>query len=332
MPLTRSLSESVIVITGASSGIGAATAQELASRGATVVVAARSPEALNTVAEGCVAVGGRALSIPTDVTDPEAVRQLASRTVTAFGRIDGWVNNAGVSSYGVIDRVPAAEIRRVIETNLLGTAYGIQAALPHLRAAGGGVIVNNASVLAEVTMPYMAAYNAAKHGVRGLSNTVRQELRATGEDGISLCTVLPATIDTPFFRSAGNHTGRQLAPPPPVYPPELVARTIARLLTRPRREVYAGTAAALMGLQWRFAPAVLERVLTYYAERAEFGPSPAETTSGNLFNGTATGQVHGGWRGHRRTMVRTTAVLGVAAGTAAGTIAALARRQSRPGG
>lgn len=332
MPLTRSLSDSVVVITGASSGIGAATAHALARRGAAVVLAARSEEALHTVAGQCRDLGGRAVAAPTDVTDPDAVQRLAARAVTAFGRIDAWINNAGVSSYGVLDEVPPEEFRRVVETNLLGAAYGMHAVLPYLRTAGGGVIINNASVLAEVTMPYMAAYNSSKHGLRGLSDTVRQEMRATGEAGISVCTVLPATIDTPFFRSAGNHTGRQLVPPPPVYPAEVVARTMVRVLIRPRREAYAGPAALLLAMPWRLAPATTERLLTYYAARAEFGASPASSTTGNLFAGAGTGDVAGGWHGERRRAVRATAVLGMAAGTAAGTIAVLARRQGRPGG
>lgn len=328
MPLTRSLSESVVVITGASSGIGAATAHELARRGATVVLAARNADGLRTVADECHRLGGRAQAVPTDVGDHAAVQRLAERTVAAFGRIDAWINNAGVSAYGVLDDVPPEEFRRVIETNLLGTAYGIRAALPHLRAAGGGVVINNASVLAEVALPYMAAYNASKHGIRGLANTVRQELRAAGERNISVCTVLPATIDTPFFASAGNHTGRELVPPPPVYPPRVVADTMLRLLRRPRREAYAGGAARALGLQWRLAPAVLERLLTSYGKRAEFGPSPAPATPGNLFAGAGTGQPQGGWRGERRHVVGATAALGVAAGA----IAAIARRQTRPDG
>jgi NAD(P)-dependent dehydrogenase (short-subunit alcohol dehydrogenase family) len=279
---------------------------------------------LQTVADDCRRLGGRALAVPTDVSDPAAVHALAERAVATYGRIDAWVNNAAVSAYGVVDQVPPEEFRRVIEVNLLGTAYGVQAALPHLYAGGGGVIVNNASVLAEITMPYQSAYNAAKHGVRGLSDTVRQELHASGHDEVSLCTVLPATIDTPFFRSAANHTGRALRPPPPVYPPHLVARTITRLLTHPRREVYAGAAAALLGLQWRVAPAVLERVLSRYGRRAQFGVGPAPVTTGNLFRSTGSAEASGGWL-PRRHPLRTTAAVGVAAGAAA----ALARRRVR---
>ena len=137
----------------------------------------------------------------------DAVERLAARTVAEFGRIDAWINNAAVSAVGLFEEVPLAEFRRVIDVNLLGFAYGMRAALPHLRAAGGGVLVNNASVLAEVAMPYQSAYNAAKHAVRGLTDTVRQELRVTGHREIALCTVLPATTDTPFFRHAANRIG-----------------------------------------------------------------------------------------------------------------------------
>lgn len=324
MPLQRPLHEAVVVITGASSGIGLTTAHELAARGAAVVVAARDGDALHTVADDCRRLGGRALAVPTDVADPAQVTELAARAALEYGRIDAWVNNAAVSAYGLTDQVPAAEFRRVVEVNLLGTAYGVQAALPYLVAAGGGVIVNNASVLAQITMPYQAAYNAAKHGVRGLSDTVRQELRVTGHREISVCTVLPATIDTPFFRTAANHTGRALRPPPPVYPPELVARTIAKLLRHPRRETYAGRAAALLGASWRLLPGTTERVLGSYAARAQFRRGTAPVSSGNLFEPRGHAEPSGRW-GARRHPLRTTAAVGVAAGAAA----ALARRHVR---
>ncbi|TDB73264.1 SDR family oxidoreductase [Micromonospora sp. KC723] len=327
MPLTRPLAEATVVITGASSGIGTATAYDLARRGTAVVLAARSAPALSEVARRCRELGGRALAVPTDVTDPVAVEELAARAVTEFGRIDAWVNNAAVSAVGLFDEIPVEEFRRVVEVNLLGTAYGTRAALPWLSASGGGVLVNNASVLAEVAMPYQSAYNATKHGIRGLADTVRQELRVTGRDAVSVCTVLPATIDTPFFRHAGNHTGRELVPPPPIYPPEMVAETIVRLLRRPRREAYAGGAARLMGLQWRVAPALAERALGWYVHRTQFGTARAVESSGNVFRPDAEAVRAGGWHGRRGQLLRMTAAFGLAAaGTAVGTVAAITRR------
>jgi NAD(P)-dependent dehydrogenase (short-subunit alcohol dehydrogenase family) len=327
MALTRRLRDSVVVITGASGGIGAATARELARHGASVVLAARREEALEAVAAECRGRGARALAVCTDVTDPAAVDALAARAAAAFGRIDAWVNNAAVTAYGRLTEVPAAELRRVIEVNLLGVAYCIRAALAYLRAAGGGVIVNNASVLAEIAMPYLAGYSAAKHGVRGLSDAVRQELRACGEDNIAICTVLPATIDTPLFAHAANHTGRPLNPPPPVYPPQLVARRIVHLIRHPRREAYVGGVARLLGIQWRLAPGPTERLLGGYAARTEFGSGSAPPTSGNVFRASPDEmRVEGGWHGRGRMALRTTAALGVAA---AGTAVVLARRYAR---
>ncbi|MFI6267089.1 SDR family oxidoreductase [Micromonospora sp. NPDC051006] len=327
MPLSRSLDEATVVVTGASSGIGTATAYALARRGAAVVLAARSESALTQVAQRCRELGGRALVVPTDVTDAASVEQLADRAAAEFGRIDGWINNAAVGVVGLFDEIPVAEFRRVLEVNLLGTVHGLRAALPYLGAAGGGVVVNNASVLAEVAMPYQSAYNATKHAIRGLADTVRQELRVTGRGDISICTVLPATIDTPFFRHTANHTGRELVPPPPIYPPETVAATIVRLLRRPRREAYAGGAARLIGLQWRLAPALAERALGWYAHRTQFGPGSRADSTGNVFRADAEGRREGGWYGRRRQLVRMTAAFGLAAaGTAVGTMAARTRR------
>jgi NAD(P)-dependent dehydrogenase (short-subunit alcohol dehydrogenase family) len=289
MALTRPLAEAVVVITGASSGTGAATALEVARNGGTVVLAARGEPALDAVAERCRASGGRAAVLPTDVTDPVAVERLADTAVAVFGRLDAWVNNATTGAAGLFEEIPLAQLRRVIEVNLLGAAYGMRAALPHLRASGGGVLVNNASALAAIAMPYQSIYNAAKQGVRGLADTVRQELRVTGERRIAICTVLPAGTAAPLRRYAA---GRRIAPPPPVQPPEVAARTIVRLLTRPRREAYAGGTAALLRFTWR--------------------PPPLVTQAGR-----------------RGTTLRVSAMFGLAAGTAAGTIAAVSRRHAR---
>lgn len=280
MPLSRTLDGAVVVITGGSSGIGAATARELSRRGATTVLAARGSEQLNAVAAEC---RGRALAVPTDVSDPAAVDRLAARTMAEFGRLDAWVNNAAVSLYGPLVDAPLDQLRQVIETDLLGYVYGARAAIPLLRRSGGGVLVNNASILAKVTMPYQGPYVIAKHGVRALSTVLRQELRAAGVRSVSVCTVLPAAIDTPFFGHAANHSGRGLRPPPPVYRPSTVAGTIVRLLERPRREAYAGGAARALAAQWTVLPALAEWALTWYGKRFQFTGSPAPDTSGNLY-------------------------------------------------
>ncbi|GIF72757.1 SDR family NAD(P)-dependent oxidoreductase [Asanoa siamensis] len=289
MALTRTLAQAVVVITGASNGTGAATALEVARGGGTVVLAARGEPALDAVAERCRAFGGRAAVLPTDVTDPDAVMRLGETAAALFGRIDGWVNNATTGAVGLFEEIPVDQLRQVVEVNLLGVAYGMRAALPHLRAAGGGVLVNNASALSTIALPYQSIYNAAKQGVRGLADTVRQELRVTGERRIAICTVLPAGTTAPVRRYAA---GLRIAPPPPVQPPEVAAHTIVRLLTRPRREAYAGGLAGLPWMTWRPVP-----VVTGFERRAA--------------------------------ALRASAMLGLAAGTAAGTIAAVTRRHAR---
>lgn len=330
MPLARDLADATVVITGASGGVGAATAVRLARRGAAVVLAARRPEALAEVAARCREVGGRALAVPTDVTDAAAVEALAGRAVAAFGHLDGWVNNAAVAAYGTFVDSDPAEFRRVIDTTLFGTAHGCRTAVPHLRRAGGGVIVNVASVLAEIAMPYLSGYNTAKHAVRGLSDTLRQELLADGERSISVCTILPASLDTPFFRHAANHTGRTVGPPPPAYPAGIAARAIVRSLEHPRRERYVGGAARVLGWQWRLSPALGEKVLGRYAARAEFRSSPAPPSGGNLFvPGRDPSDVDGGW-GHRATTAARVAAFVAAGASLAAGLRVAAGMRTRP--
>jgi NADP-dependent 3-hydroxy acid dehydrogenase YdfG len=305
MPLRRPLSESVVVVTGASSGIGAAIALSLAGHGTSLVLAARRPDALAEIAARCADRGAAAVPVPTDVTDPRAVDALATAATERFGRIDAWINNAAVALYAELAEAPLDEVRRTVEVNVFGYLHGIRAALPRLSAAGGGVIVNVASVLSAVTTPYMGAYNLSKHAVRALSDTVRQEIT---DRSVSVCTVLPSSIDTPLYHHAANHVGYRLRPLPPVYPPQTVAKAVVRVLQRPRREVYAGRIGHLLALQQRLTPALVERTLAWYGRRAPLTATPAGPTSGNLFTPDADPPtVAGGFLARKGRAVRTAA-------------------------
>jgi NAD(P)-dependent dehydrogenase (short-subunit alcohol dehydrogenase family) len=303
------LSDSVVVVTGASSGIGRATALAFAREGAAVVVAARRREPLDRLVEECRAHGASALAVPTDVTDERAVRDLARRPLETFGRLDVWVNNAAVGALGDFEAMPADVFRRVVDVDFFGYVHGARAALPHFRAQGAGVIINVASVLGKVAMPYYTPYVAAKFAVVGFSETLRQELLGTG---IDVVTIMPATMDTPFFQHSANYTGRALKPPRPVYDPEDVAAAIVTAAGRPRRERFVGGAARAFHALHLLAPALYERVARLVTDHDHFQDMPAVPTPGTALTPMPEGtEVRGGWRtpGSQR---RRRAALGVA--------------------
>jgi NAD(P)-dependent dehydrogenase (short-subunit alcohol dehydrogenase family) len=298
--MPRKIADSVVVITGASSGIGRATALAFAREGAAVVLAARRAEALHELARECEGLGARAVAVPTDVTDEAAVQALAERAQEEFGSLDVWVNNAGVTVFGRFDETPTDQFRRVIETDLFGYVHGARAALLVFRRKGGGVLVNVASMVSWVPTPYASAYAAAKFAVRALGQSLRQELLVEGTKGVHVITVMPATFDTPLFQHSGNHTGRNVKAMPPVYPAEQVARAILRNVRRPRPEIPVGNSARIFTLSARMAPGLTEALAARMVDRQHLGDTPTASTPGNLFEPLPeTTGISGGWEGKR---------------------------------
>ncbi|HLI75766.1 MAG TPA: SDR family oxidoreductase [Acidobacteriaceae bacterium] len=293
--MPREIGDSVVVITGASSGIGRATALAFARRGAAVIAAARREQPLRELAHECERISGRALAVPTDVTDESAVRNLARRAIETFGRLDVWVNNAAVTLFGRLEETPYQSYRRVIETNLFGYVHGARAALPYFREQGSGVLINVASVVGKMGQPYTSAYVASKFGIVGLSECLRQEV--TDAEDIHVCTVLPGSTDTPLFQQAANYTGRAVKPIPPVDDPDRVAEVIVRCAEQPEREVVVSGTGSRLILMHTLAPGWVERQIASKVEHEHFQEGPAVPTPGNLFEPMPHwARIRGGWQ------------------------------------
>jgi short-subunit dehydrogenase len=260
--MARPIAEQVVVITGASSGIGRETALELGRRGAAVVLAARNETALQETAREVERLGGRAEVVVTDVAEWQQVDHLASTAVERFGRIDTWINNAAISTYGTVEQTTPEELTRVIQVNLVGQIYGMKAVLPHLRRQGQGAIINVASALAERSVPLQAAYCAAKHGIKGFTEALRLELEHE-RSGITLTLVLPSSINTPLFDHARSKLGVKPMPIPPIYEPRVVAEALVFACEQPRREIVVGGSGKALLVGQRLSASLLDRYMLF---------------------------------------------------------------------
>ncbi|CAN5463106.1 hypothetical protein BH09SUM1_BH09SUM1_34250 [soil metagenome] len=315
----ENLAEKVIVITGASSGIGRASALLFAEKGARVVLAARDEEALEDVRAEVRDHGANAITVVCDVSEEDQVEALANTAIKHFGRIDVWVNNAGVGIFGRAEDVPAEDVRRLIDVNVLGVIYGSQAALRHFLKRGTGSIINVASVLGKVGSPYMSAYAASKHAVVGFSESLRMELVDYPE--INVTTIMPAAMNTEFFESSVNYTGRAVKAQNPVYSPFRVGRAIVSAASDPAREVpVGGSAKQMIAMHTAMPLGMTEKMVANQTETHTFTDESSTDSRGNLFEpnpgprGAKAGWTEDGERSHKAAIaVGGLVVIGLAA-------------------
>ncbi|MGR3250797.1 MAG: SDR family oxidoreductase [Paracoccus sp. (in: a-proteobacteria)] len=294
----------VVVITGASSGIGEATAMAFARERAILVLAARDLEATEAVARRCRARGAAALAVQADIGDIAHVRALADAACDFGGGIDVWVSNPGVGAVGRYDKVPMEAHERVIRTNLIGHMNEAHAALPIFRKQGQGVFVNVISLGGFASTPFAAAYGASKFGLRGFSEALRGELQ--DQPHIHVCDIYPSFVDTPGISHGANYTGRRLSAPPPLLDARRVARAICRVADRPRATTMVGAVTAMVRLGHAISPQLSTHLmggfLRTYFDRA----AVAAVTDGNLHEPPQiAGGIDGGLRSDRGDVTRT---------------------------
>jgi NAD(P)-dependent dehydrogenase (short-subunit alcohol dehydrogenase family) len=282
-----------VLITGASSGIGRATALELAGRGARLVLVARGEESLDDTADQARAAGAADVLVrAADVTDEVAIRAAVEAAVETFGRLDGVVHAAQVMAYGTIEELPREVFETVVETAVHGTAVIARVVLPLFREQGAGHLLVVNSLLGQVTTPLMGSYVAAKWGQLGLVRVLQQEVRDA--PGVEVSIIQPGGVDTPIYTQAASWAGSTGRPPPPAYSPERLGRRVVALLDRPRRQVQAGIFNPLITAGFRLLPGVYDYLVGPLLQRMAIADDHVPPTVGNVFESRPQGNATDG--------------------------------------
>jgi short-subunit dehydrogenase len=287
----KPLHQQVIVITGASSGIGLATAQDAARAGAKLVLAARSGDVLEAIVATLVKHGADAIAVEADVAERAQVQRIAEAAIGRFGRIDTWVNNAGATIYGKLEEVSEADSRRLFDVNFWGMVHGALTALPHLRRHGGALI-NVGSEASELAIPLQGMYSASKHAVKGFTDALRIEVEQVDGAPVSITLIEPTAVNTPLPDHARNYLERQPKLPSPQLDPHRVADAILQAATTPTRDTRVGVIASLDTAVGKMAPALADRLSVLQVPRQQRDEEPRDP-QGNLFRPCGNGIVYG---------------------------------------
>ncbi|MBQ5939406.1 MULTISPECIES: SDR family oxidoreductase [unclassified Massilia] len=287
----KPLNRQVIVITGATSGIGLATAQEAAKQGAQLVLAARGADVLDAVVARFNALGQEAVGVVADVSERAQVERIAEAAIARFGRIDTWVNNAGSTIYGRVDEVSEADARRLFDINFWGMVHGSLVALPHLKRQGGALI-NLGSEASEVAIPMQGMYSASKHAVKGFTDALRIEVEQLDEAPVSVTLIEPTAVDTPLPQHARNYMDREPKLPSPQVDPHQVAAAILHAAVVPMRTVRVGMMADIDVMMDRLLPGVSDRLAVFQVPRQQ-QDCPPRNPDGSLYASRADGRIYG---------------------------------------
>jgi short-subunit dehydrogenase len=267
----KKLNEQVMVLTGATSGIGLVTARTAAEAGVKLVLAARDADALDKLAHEMRQRGVEAVTVAADVGNPADVERIGQAAIERFGRIDTWVNNAGIGVYGSQEQVTLEDMQRVMQTNFWGVVHGSLTAVKLMKQHGGGAIINVGSEVSDRAVPLIGTYAASKHAVKAFTESLRMELEKD-KAPLSLTLIKPASIDTPFTAHAKNYMEHEPDLPPPIYAPELVAKAILHAAGTPERDLFVGGRAKLVSALGAVLPRPLDRLMQATAFRQEQQP------------------------------------------------------------
>ncbi len=279
----KPIEDQIVVVVGASSGIGRETALKFAAKGAKQVVSARNKEGLESLVSEIQAIGSEAITVVADVAEFDQVKTIADQTIAHYGRLDTWVHAAGTAVIAPFDEVTPEEFKRVIDVNLMGQVYGAMVALPHLKQEGRGALIHVSSVEARRSIPFQSSYSASKHGIEGFLDSLRLELIHAGIP-ISVTNIMPAVINTPFYNKARTKLGVKPTGVPPYYQPSIVADAILYCAEHPTRDFITGDVGRVLDLLQRISPALADSLLLLIGFEGQRTDEPkSEDAPNNLF-------------------------------------------------